>query len=75
LQRAREALEKAGGRFVAAYYTQGQYDLVVVSEVPDEQTALAFTLGTVMQGNVTTETLPAFSPEEFAAALAKVPSA
>lgn len=74
LEQARKALEAVGGRFVTALYTQGQYDLVVVSEVPSDEVGLAFTLGTVMQGNVTTESLRAYTPEEFAAALARVPT-
>src|SRR5438128_6363889 len=75
LRQAREAIEQAGGRFIASYYTQGRYNLIVINEMPDEQTALSFSLGTLMQGNVTTETLRAFTPEEFAAACAKLPPA
>ncbi len=62
---AREMLEKRGGRVVGVWYTLGEYDLVTVSEGPDDQTATLVTLGVVGMGNVTSVTLRAFGEEEF----------
>jgi len=61
---ARAAWEAAGGRFIGIWWTQGQYDGVVIHETPDDETAtrLLMTLG--MTGNVRTTTLRAFSEEE-----------
>ncbi|MGB7970598.1 MAG: GYD domain-containing protein [Candidatus Deferrimicrobiaceae bacterium] len=47
------------------YWTLGRYDVVVVAEAPDEETITRLTLGLGMSGNVTTETLRAFSAQEM----------
>ncbi len=47
------------------YWTLGRYDVVVVAEAPDEETITRLTLGLGMLGNVTTETLRAFSAQEM----------
>jgi uncharacterized protein with GYD domain len=59
--------ESAGMKILGAYYTQGQYDLVVISEAADEKTATAFALAQAAQGNVRSTTLRAFDPAEFEA--------
>jgi uncharacterized protein with GYD domain len=64
-QAARERAERLGGRLLSAYVTQGHYDVVVTVEFPDELSAAAFLLETGEQGNVRTETLRAFTPEEM----------
>lgn len=72
-QRAREAIEKLGGRAVGNWLTQGRYDVVWVAEFPDEASASAFALGTGMAGRLTTETLRAYTAEEADAIFAKLP--
>ncbi len=62
---AKAMLEARGGRVMGVWYTLGEYDLVTISEGPDDQTATLVTLGVVRQGNVTSLTLRAFSEEEF----------
>ena len=62
---ARERIEGLGGRLLTVYNTQGQYDLVLTVEFPDEYAATAFLLQTGEQGNLRTQTLRAFSPEEM----------
>ncbi len=57
----------------AAYYTAGRYDMVVITEAPDSETASALALGIGSLGNVRTETLMAFSPGEMDGILAKLP--
>ncbi len=64
-QAARERIEQLGGRMVSVYNTQGQYDLVMTVEFPDDLAATAFLLQTGQQGNLRTETLRAFTPEEM----------
>lgn len=71
-QQARAAMEKAGGRMTAIYWTQGRYDLVAISEWPDEEAATAFLLQLGMAGNVRTETLRAFDEPTMQRVLAKV---
>ncbi len=68
-----EAAEAAGMKVIGAYYTQGPYDLVVVSEADDEDAATAFALGTASQGNVRTVTMRAWDPAGFAKIVSLMP--
>lgn len=62
---AQELVESMGGTWQAFFITMGRYDGVVIAEFPDDDTAAqaALTLGS--SGNVTTETLRAFTLDEF----------
>lgn len=62
---AMKKAESQGMRTIAAYYTQGPYDLVVISEATDEKKATAFALANAALGNVTSTTMRGFSPDEF----------
>ena len=54
-----------GGKVKEAYLVMGEYDLVVVTEVPNDETAAKMSLGTAMQGNVRTVTMRAFAREDM----------
>ena len=71
VEEARAAFEQRGARLIAAYWTQGRYDLVSIAEFPDEDSASALALG--MAGNVHTETMRAFSAEEMQRIIQKLP--
>ncbi|HZS78148.1 MAG TPA: GYD domain-containing protein [Ktedonobacteraceae bacterium] len=60
-----EAAKQVGGRLVGFYLVMGQYDYVVITEAPDDQTAARLILGTIAQGSVRTQTMRAFPREEF----------
>ncbi len=62
---AREAWDKAGARMIGIWWTQGQYDGVVIHEAPDDATATRLLISLGMAGNVRTTTLRAFSEEEM----------
>jgi len=62
---ARQAAEAAGGRFIGVWWTVGQYDVVIISEAPDDETATRLVLAAGMQGNIRTMTMRAFSEEEM----------
>jgi uncharacterized protein with GYD domain len=64
LEETRRAGEAAGAKLVAFYLTMGQYDAVVVSEAPDDETIARLSLGAGGRGNVRTETLRAFTEDE-----------
>jgi uncharacterized protein with GYD domain len=68
----REAARKMGIDMKSIYWTIGKYDLVATFEAPDDEsiTALCLTIG--MQGNVTTQTLRAFSSNDMTGILAKL---
>jgi uncharacterized protein with GYD domain len=70
---AQGAIEKLGGRLITLMWTQGRYDLVSISEFPDEDTATAWTISLAMLGNVSSETLRAFSATDVERILSKVP--
>jgi uncharacterized protein with GYD domain len=76
VKRAKEvekALEAVGGRKIGIWWTMGQYDVVLISEGPDDETAMRVAIATGMQGNARTETLKAFSEEEMERIVAKLP--
>ena len=47
------------------YLVMGQYDMVAISEAPDDETAAKMSLGVAACGSVQTETLRAFSEAEY----------
>jgi uncharacterized protein with GYD domain len=51
--------------------TMGRFDLVAVSEWPSDEAGAAFVLKQASEGNVTTETLRAFTEDEFKKIVAK----
>ncbi len=70
---AREMWEKAGGKVIGIWWTQGQYDGFFVHEAPDDETATRLLLSLGMLGNVRTTTLRAFGEEEIARITGKLP--
>jgi uncharacterized protein with GYD domain len=69
---AQKVAKEFGVTFKALYWTQGQYDLVAVTEGPDEQAAAALSLMTASLGNVRSQTLRAFDATEMKAIIAKM---
>lgn len=60
----RSAAEKLGVTLKSAHYTVGAFDMITVLEGPDEAvTTVLLKLGSM--GNVRTQTMRAFSPEEM----------
>jgi uncharacterized protein with GYD domain len=68
----RAMAEKMGLTVKSAYYTLGSYDMVVIVEGPEDAgMAALMKLGSL--GNVRSQTLRGFSPEETKAIIAKMP--
>ena len=65
LDDGRKAFKKAGLEMKDVYLTMGRYDLVCVIEAPDDETYAKAILGLGSQGNVSTETLKAFSEDQY----------
>jgi uncharacterized protein with GYD domain len=61
----RKAAEKAGGKVHSWFLTMGKYDAVIVSEFPTDDAAAKFMLATGAAGNVTTQTMKAFTEDEY----------
>jgi uncharacterized protein with GYD domain len=47
------------------YLTMGRYDIVLIADAPNPETAAKILLTTTSRGSVSTETLTAFSEEEY----------
>jgi uncharacterized protein with GYD domain len=45
-------VEKMGGRLVAFYYSFGEYDGVIITEMPDASTAAAASIGAIAAGHL-----------------------
>ena len=60
------------GKMPSVFWTQGAYDLIAITDWPDEDSAMAFLLQLGMAGNVTTETLRAYDETEMQRILAKL---
>jgi uncharacterized protein with GYD domain len=58
-------VESSGGRVRELLWTVGEYDLVTVTEFPDDETATAALLQVGSLGNIRTNTMRAFSAEEM----------
>jgi uncharacterized protein with GYD domain len=54
------------------FWTQGRYDIVAITDAPDEFTATALNLSLSALGNIRTESLRAFSAEEMTTIVAKM---
>src|SRR3974390_808901 len=53
-------------------WTQGRYDIVALTEAPDELSGTALNLSLSALGNIRTESMRAFSAEEMAKITAKM---
>jgi uncharacterized protein with GYD domain len=62
---AKEAYRKAGGELKAIYLTLGQYDLVAIAEMPNDEAVARMALAQGALGNVRSETMRAFTETEF----------
>ena len=65
LDAGRAAFKQAGIDLKEAYLTMGRYDLVCVIDAPDDETLAKGMLTLGSQGNVSTETLKAFSEDQY----------
>ena len=73
IEASAKALEAAGGKLLGFYPTLGQYDYVAIAEGPSDEVGMLQLLGIGAAGYVRTTTLKAFTVEEFAALLEKLP--
>ena len=64
VEEGQRTIEEAGGTLIGVYVTLGRYDVVEIFEAPDDETAAQILVAVTRHGNVTTETLRAFTREE-----------
>ena len=70
---AKKAIQSMGADIKQVFLTMGQYDLVVIAEAPDDETMAKFILATGSLGNVSTQTMRAFTEDEFRKIVAGLP--
>ena len=70
---ARAAIEAAGGKMLSFHLTMGQYDGVAIAEFPNDETAATVLLAIGAQGNISTETMRAFTEEELTGIVGNLP--
>jgi len=67
----RKQNEARGFKVLGHYWTQGRYDLVAVVDAPNDEAMVAGLFGIAETGNVTSETMRAYTAEEMQRLLAK----
>ena len=70
---AKAAFKAAGAELKEFYLVQGRYDMVVIAEGPDDETAAKLSLMLGSAGAIRTETLRAFTEEEYRKIIAELP--
>jgi len=66
----RQALESVGGKLECAYYALGEFDVVIIADLPDNVAASALSLAASATGLVRTRTTALLTVEETDKALA-----
>ena len=73
LQKARKAAAAAGGEIKQFYLTLGQYDAIVISEAPSDEAYAAQIMSIAAAGAIRSETLLAFTEDEYRKIVAALP--
>ena len=68
----KEMAKKFGVNVREIFWTQGQYDIVLITEAPDDITGTALNLSLCALGNVRTQSLRAHSAAEMKEVVAKM---
>ena len=68
----RKTVESAGGKLTGFYVTMGKYDIVTIIEAPSDEALANISLNTGSKGSVRTETMKAFTEQEFRNILTKM---
>ena len=68
----KEMAKKFGVTIKEFFWTQGQYDIVTITEAPDEVSGTALNMSLCALRNVRTQTLRAFSADEMKQVIAKM---
>ena len=71
-EEVKQAAAQAGVTVKELYWLQGQYDAVGIAETPDEATGMAMALTVAKAGNVTSQTMRAFTTDEMGKLLGRM---
>jgi uncharacterized protein with GYD domain len=70
---AKKTFAAAGASLKAVYLTMGRCDAVAIAEAPDDATMAKLALGGGSQGFIRTETMRAFTEDEYRKIVASLP--
>jgi uncharacterized protein with GYD domain len=73
LDKAKAAIKAAGGEMKAFYLTMGRYDAVTIGEAPSDEAYATTLLALASAGAIRTETLRAFTEDEYRKIIAALP--
>ena len=73
MEEAIKNFEAMGGKVIGLYTLMGEYDIIGIGEAPSDEIAMTFLMALGSRGNVRTTTLKAFTKEQFAAMIKKLP--
>lgn len=73
LDDARALAESMGGELRDFFLTMGRYDVVTISEFPDDESYAQWVLAVASEGAVASETLKAFTEDEYRDVIAGLP--
>ena len=73
LDAAKQAVEAMGGKVVGFYMVQGRYDMVVVSEGPNDEMVAKVALMLGSQGSIRSETMRAYTEKEYRKIISELP--
>jgi len=69
----KKLVQSVGGNVKGFYMVTGRYDMVLILEAPDDKAMAQIALATASKGSVATETLVAFTEEEYRKIIAALP--
>jgi len=73
IEESTKALEAAGCKMIDHYFVMGEYDAVAIVEAPSDEVVMTQLVGIATLGSIRTTTLKAFTTEEFAEMLKRLP--
>ena len=73
LNAVKQLCESMGATVDGFYLTMGCYDLILIMDAPDRETATKIILTITSGGNVSTETLPAFPEDAYRKIISELP--
>lgn len=73
LDKVKAVIKAAGGELKAYYLTMGRYDVVTISEFPNDEVATTVSLAIGATGYARTDRLKAFTEEEYRKIIAAIP--
>jgi len=73
LDAARKTFKAMGAELKSWFLLMGQYDAMVIAEAPDDDTIAKLALAVGALGNVSTQTVRAFTEDEYRKIIAALP--